>query len=480
MTSNLKFKIWLIIIIIGLALYALYPSFQWYRLSPQERALQEERKGKPVEKILNLGLDLLGGMHIVLEVDEKKLEPGADLKDALARAIEVIRNRVDEFGVREPLIARQGEKWIIVQLPGVKDPEQAKKIIGKTALLEFRLVDESPALEKIVAKIKELGISWKEIYDAQGKLHPQLEELVPSGYRIFRGEGKPLRYYLLKDPPEITGAYLTKAQVELGGDYQMPCVGIEFNKEGAKKFAKITGENVGKYLAIVLDNIVQSVPIIKVRIPDGRAIIEGKFTAEEARNLAIVLRAGALPVPVKIIEERSVGPTLGEDSIRWGIRAIIVAGIVVLLFMLFYYRLAGLIADGALFLNLILLLAAMSILPGATLTLPGLAGILLTIGMAVDANVLIFERIREELRSGKTPRVAIDQGYSRAFGTILDANVTTLIAAFFLLQFGTGAIKGFAVTLSLGIIISMFTAIVVTKTIFELILRGRPIEKLSI
>ncbi|MFB0526964.1 MAG: protein translocase subunit SecD, partial [bacterium] len=305
---------------------------------------------------------------------------------------------------------------------------------------------------------------------------------IPAGYEVLPGRRETL--FLLKEEPEITGAALTNAKVKIGGQYNMPYVAVDFNKEGAKEFAKITEVNIERNLAIVLDERVQSAPVIKSKIPDGHAIIEGNFTMEEAKDLALVLRAGALPAPVNIIENRTVGPSLGRDSVRAGVVAAIIGLICVMCFMVIYYKLSGLVANLAIILNLIILLGMMAYLGRtfirATLTLPGIAGIILIIGMSVDANVLIFERIREELRAGKTVRVAIDSGYQKAFRTILDSNITTLIAAAFLFQFGSGPVKGFAVTLSLGILISMFTAIVVTHMVFDMVLAGKRIEKLSI
>jgi protein-export membrane protein SecD len=451
----------LTVVLLGLAAYFLYPTWEWYNLPTQEREQREKLKDRILGKILNLGLDLRGGSHLVLELDATKLQAGVDVSDAIDRAIEIIRNRVDQFGVAEPLINRQGDRWIVVQLPGVKDPERAKDLIGKTALLEFRLVDNSPVLSEIIQKLQEKGASASEI-----DKYPEIAKLVPPGMQLF--PGKEERYYLLKSTPEMTGAYLVNAKVELGGQFGYPHVSIEFNKDGAKIFAAVTEANVERNLAIVLDGTVQSAPVIRTRIPDGKAIIEGNFAMEEAKLLATVLRAGALPAPVKIIEEVTVGPTLGEDSIRAGIQASVIGLLLVIVFMAVYYRLSGVIADFALFLNFFLLLGIMAYLH-ATLTLPGIAGIILSLGMAVDANVLILERARDELRAGKTPRLAIDAGYSKAFSAILDSNLTTLVAAVFLFQFGTGPIKGFAVTLTLGIIISMFTAITVTKVIYDLL-----------
>ncbi len=460
MQKSIQWKAILTAIIIILALAYLYPTYQWYRKSPEERTRLEERKDKILGKILKLGLDLRGGMHLVLEVDLTRLPEGTSPSDAMERALEVIRNRVDQFGVAEPLIARQGDKWIVVELPGVKDPERAIELIGKTALLEFKLVND--------------GVRISETLDSEGKVDPSK---IPAGYEVLPGKRETL--FLVKEEPEITGAALTNAKVKIGGQYNMPYVAIDFNKGGARKFARITEVNIERNLAIVLDGRVQSAPVIKSKIPDGHAIIEGNFTMEEARNLAIILRAGALPAPVNIIENRTVGPTLGRDSVRAGVVATGIGLICVMFFMVIYYRLSGLVVNLALILNLIILLGMMAYFH-ATLTLPGIAGIILIIGMSVDANVLIFERIREELRAGKTVRVAIDSGYQKAFRTILDSNLTTLIAAAFLFQFGTGPIKGFAVTLSLGILISMFTALVVTHMVFDMVLAGKKVEKLSI
>jgi preprotein translocase subunit SecD len=285
--------------------------------------------------------------------------------------------------------------------------------------------------------------------------------------------------FLLKKAALLTGASLTDARVQLDSQYGEPYVSIELDKKGARTFERVTGENVGKRLAIVLDDKVYSAPTIQEKIGGGKARITGRFTMEEARDLAIVLRAGALPAPVTVLEERTVGPSLGADSIRSGLISILVGGLLVLAFMGVYYKLSGLLADFEVILDLALIGAGLAAF-GATLTLPGLAGVILTIGMAVDNNVLIYERIREELRLGKTPRGAVDAGFDRATTTIMDANITTLISAVVLFQFGTGPIKGFAVTLSIGVIASMFTAIVVSRLIFNYFLDVRKIRRLSI
>jgi preprotein translocase subunit SecD len=498
------------------------------------------KKNLPSDKI-HLGLDLQGGMHLVLEVDTDKAAESImertsnDLKGALMdnkvrfrqiertkdntlaielpdmaakaglekvikdhfpdlemattetrdgrelvflqlkdkrkneikkltieQSLETIRNRVDQFGISEPEIIPQGEDRIVVQLPGIKDTARAKNLIGKTALLEFKLADEEHSLD-----------------DA-------LRGSIPDGSviayesRLDRQSGKKTSNpILLKNRTLLTGGYLETAQVKISDRFGEPYVAIKFNSQGAKDFDRITSENVKKRLAIVLDGVVHSAPVIQERISGGEAQITGSFTMDEAKDLAIVLRAGALPAPVNILEERTVGPSLGQDSIDKGLWSTIVGAILVMIFMVFYYRVSGIIANAALIMNIIVILGTLAAFRAA-LTLPGIAGIVLTIGMAVDANVLIFERIREELRTGKTPRAAIETGYSKAFLTILDSNVTTLIAALFLFGFGTGPVKGFAVTLSIGIVVSMFTAIFVTRIIFDHFVWNRKIQTVSI
>ena len=406
----------------------------------------------PLEKRINLGLDLKGGMHLLLKVDTSRLKE-ASRADAADRAVEVIRNRIDQFGVREPSIQKQGEDEIVVQLPGITDRDRAIDLIGKTALLEFKLVVSEPE-----------------------KLKEALADKVPEGLELKYTEdnNEPL---LLEKESVLSGDSLTNAAVQFSSSqFNEPVVGLQFNAEGAKKFSDITGKNVGRRLAIVLDGKVQSAPSIKEPIPNGEAVITGRFDVEQAQDLALVLRVGALPAPMYIEEERTIGPLLGQDSINKGVKASIIGCILVFVFMAAYYLLAGIIADFALMLNLLMITGGLGLLPilfpgvSATLTLPGIAGIALSLGMAVDANVLINERIREELGTGKNLRTAIANGYSRAFSAILDSNITTLIAAFLLFQFGTGPIRGFAVTLTIGLIASMFTAIVVTRTIFEVLL----------
>ena len=361
-----------------------------------------------------------------------------------------------------PTTGYQGEKQILVQLPGIKDTKRAKALIGKTALLEFKLMDETHDLNDAL----------------KGNVPPGSEILYgiredPSTQRVYNTP------YLLKKRTLLTGANLTNARVQIDSQYNEPYVSITFDKKGGRDFARITEANVKKRLAIVLDKKVYSAPVIQEKITGGQARITGNFTTEEAHDLAIVLRAGALPAPVNILEERTVGPSLGSDSIHKGIVSMLVGGFLVILFMIIYYKGAGLIADFALILNIILIAGGLAGFQ-ATLTLPGIAGIILTIGMAVDANVLIFERIREEMTLGKTPRAAVEAGYNRATLTILDANVTTLIAALVLFQFGTGPVKGFAVTLSLGVLSSLFTALILTRSVFDYYLIKRKIKTLSI
>jgi len=366
--------------------------------------------------------------------------------------------------VAEPTIQQQGENRILVQLPGIQDPERAKALIGKTALLEFKMLDERTSVEDALAG--RLPETSEVLYQRRVDKETKVERKIP---------------YVVQKRTLLTGAELNRAEVQADpnspGNWQ---VAIEFNAVGTRIFGEITEQNVGKLLAIILDGNVNSAPRINERIPGGRAVITGQFTIEDARDLVIVLRAGALPAPVKILEERSVGPSLGADSIRQGMLAIIASALVVFVFMLVYYRLSGLIADVALGVNLVILLATMAGFH-ATLTLPGIAGIALTIGMAVDTNILIFERIREEFRTGKTIRAAIDAGFSRAFRTVVDTHVTVLVSAAILYNFGTGPVKGFAVSLAIGIAASLFTAVFFTRLIFDLLYAGRRrIQTLSI
>jgi preprotein translocase subunit SecD len=532
-SKNLQWRALIVVILVLGAFVYLTPTLTvnppewWSRFLPQEK--------------IHLGLDLQGGMHLVLEVDADKaveshlervveefknelrkskirylelrrngtegialtlirgedkkaledlvkvnfpdykiesgpyrekgvslrlvLDPKAKaqiMKLAADQALETIRNRIDQFGVSEPDIRPQENHRILVQLPGIKDPKRAIELIGKTALLEFKLVDEEDSLEDALKGNVPAG--------AEILYHISIDPKTGQQSRIP---------YLLKRRTLLTGEYLTDAKVQIDRQYNEPYVSLSFNARGARLFERITGENVGKRLAIVLDNNVYSAPVIRDRIAGGRAQITGSFTMDEARDLAIVLRAGALPAPVKILEERTVGPSLGKDSIQKGLKSMIIGGILVILFMIVYYGLSGVFADVALMLNILFIAAGLAFF-GATLTLPGIAGIILTIGMAVDANVLIFERIREELRLGKPARAAIEGGYSKALVTILDANVTTFIAALVLFQFGTGPVRGFAVTLSIGIVASFVTAVFITRLIFDYLYTYRRWKKISI
>ena len=407
---------------------------------------------------------------IAAEVDRVK-------NSAINQALETIRNRIDQFGVTEPLLQRQGHTEIVIQLPGVKDPERAKNLIQNTALLEFKMVDEDNETT--------LGLPLQVRRSEEQDLREKFADQIPEGSEILfeplqDGEsGMPefSRPRLIRQGAVLTGDVLQDARVNYD-DFSEIYVGVTFDSKGASEFGKITTANVGKFMAIVLDGTVYSVPSINEPILGGRAQITGNFTTDEANDLAIVLRAGALPAPMKTVQDLTIGPSLGRASIEKGLKTTMIAGMIVLIFMVIYYRLSGVIANAALVLNLLCLLGALSGL-NATLTLPGIAGIILTIGMGVDSNILIFERIREELRQGRPVRLAVDAGYEKAFLTIVDSHVTTLITGLALFVFGTGPIKGFAVTLCLGIAINLFTALIGTKVVFDLINR-RKLERLSI
>ena len=399
-------------------------------------------------------------------------------ESAIDQALETIRNRIDQFGVAEPTIHRQAENEIVVQLPGVKDPKRAVDIIGKTAQLEFKLVDDDA---KVAAELPQFILPGEEenlLMQFAGRI-PEDDEILFEK-RVNRETGAVTKMpILLKKQAALTGDLLSDARLDIDTRFNEPYVSISFNTAGAKIFDEVTGANVKKRLAIILDNVVYSAPAIQERISGGHAQITGRFSLEDAKDLSIVLRSGALPAPLKMLQNVTVGPSLGRDSIEAGKLAGIIGTIAVVVFMMFYYRFSGLIADLALLFNVILLLGAMASL-NATLTLPDIAGIILAIGMAVDSNVLMFERMRDELRAGKTPKAAVDSGYHKAFWTIFDSHVTTLITAAVLFQFGTGPIKGFAVTLSLGVAINLFTALIGTKTVFDIINSMKEMKKLSI
>ncbi|MCQ2410939.1 MAG: protein translocase subunit SecD [Elusimicrobiaceae bacterium] len=468
MSNKLTVKGCLIVAILIGSLYLIYPNYKWYSKPLAERETLDTLGERP-KRMLNLGLDLRGGSSLLLELEVSKLSAKEPLNEAMARAIEIIRNRIDQYGVAETSITKQGDKWIMVQLPGVSNPQRAEELIGKTAMLEFRIVkndtaEAQQAFEKLEATEKP--------FDDDGNLLPEIAKFVPAGYQIMRN--KDGGYSLVNDKASVTGADLENARVVMMGENGYPEVSFSFNAEGAKKFGQLTGANIGKQLAIVLDNTIQSAPTVQSRITkEGR--ISGTFSTEEARALAIVLKAGALPAPVKVIEKKTIGPTLGEDSIKSGLSASLYALILILLFMAVYYKAAGVIADIALLLNFVFTVAVMSYF-SATLTLPGIAGMILSLAMAIDANVLIIERMREEKRAGKPVYEIISLGYDKAWSAIFDSNITTIIVGACLLQFGTGPVKGFAVTLIIGLLVSLFTAVFVTRAIYELILTSNTKE----
>ncbi|MFQ6615959.1 MAG: protein translocase subunit SecD [Fidelibacterota bacterium] len=613
------------------AVYALYPTLRYQTLSPEQRESMA-RTGELEEledTIIRQGLDLQGGMHIVLEVDiptlvqnaasnkdelfthvlevarTRALETdeefiqafaaeteAADLRlrryfpdlgpdngavldhlsneatDAINRALEILQNRVDEFGVSEPTIQKQGNRRIIVELAGIQDPQRARALLEKTALLEFVLLKDPDITQDLLNQVdrilkgtgelaevlersletqpvpgdtaleaepriaQEQEVSLTELFGEGAPEEPSVQDtsrvvvdqqlfqdrpfssllrnlggdlgvpeknvfavrrilemddvrslLRTTDSRLTWGSGEEswttpdgqrerfIRLYHLESGSGLTGGVVTEAREDLYNG--QPIVRLSMNSEGAKTWSRLTGANVGKRVAIVLDKKVHMAPVIRTKITDGRTQVEGLANMAEAKDIAIVLRAGALPAPVNIIEERTVGPSLGHDSIRMGTRSILIGLALVVVFMVVYYKLSGIVADFALIWNLLLVLAILAMLK-ATLTLPGIAGLILTVGMSVDANVIIFERIREELDKGKTVRAAIDSGYKRAFTTIFDANATTFATAIILSWVGTGPVKGFGYVLAWGIVISFFTAVFVTRTIFNLMAsRGR-------
>jgi preprotein translocase subunit SecD len=642
MSKNLTPRYIIIGIILAWALVTLWPSVKYQQLSSED--IEDMRESGTLEtlenKIIKQGLDLKGGIYIVLEVDlptlvttlainkdakfertvndvrnilaenpqrkfftvftEKISENGLRLPryydvdygakaedilnsireqadDAINRVLEILQNRVDQFGVSEPTIQKQGNRRIIVELAGIQDSERARALLQSTAQLEFFLVKSPEVTNDILSQIdkavkgdeelealaaavggeqaqiedSELAISndqtisiselfgedglssedadsgdtavvvdqnifqerpfssmlralgnniavpEKNLYAIKKIINkPEVQDKLDLGNGRFlfapeaesfttnTGLDEPLVYmYYLEHDADLTGGVIEEANATIGGQgvsaVGQPIVLLDMNSEGARTWSRITGANIGRRIAIVLDKKVHMAPSIRTKISDGGTMIEGFANMDEAKDIAIVLRAGALPAPVKIIEERIVGPSLGADSVKAGTYSVLLGLALILVFLLVYYKLSGIIADFALIWNILLVLAVLASL-GATLTLPGIAALILTVGMSVDANVIIFERIREELRKGKTPRTAIDSGYARALTTIIDANVTTLVAALVLYQFGTGPIKGFATVLFWGIMISMFTAIFVTRTIFNSFTEYRGLNKLSI
>jgi protein-export membrane protein SecD len=522
MTRSDQWKLLSVALATVLSIYYLSWSWQFYSLSPAQRLqLPKEKAAELRRKSIHLGLDLQGGMHLLLEVDRSHLS-AAEAKDATDRAMEVLRNRIDQFGVAEPIIQREGEDRIVVQLPGLTDRERARELLGKTALLEFKLVRTAEEVRGMIQRLDSFlaarGAGKTAGLDTLLQRQPLSSHLIDMGYAQFvRSEDVPTvqgmiatagidsiipadseilwssddvdyqgvtgrSLYVVKRSPEMTGGSIATAEARIGLEQTNPGawgVSMTMTPKGRADFARVTGNNVGRQLAIVLDGRLSSAPNIRERIPSGDARITGSFTADQAKDLSIVLRAGALPAPVRIAEERSVGPSLGGDSIQHGLMAGLIGSILVVVFMVIYYQLSGVIAIAAMLLNTVYVIAALAGF-GATLTLPGIAGLVLTVGMAVDTNVLIFERIREELRHQKSVRQSVELGYNRAFRTILDAHLTTLISALFLFQFGTGPIKGFAVTLSIGLIANMFTAVLFTRMIFDAMLGRGKVERLSI
>lgn len=626
MKSKTTTKFIFILAVLGLAIYLLYPTYKFSAMTQEQKdemALNNKTEFlKLKSKVINLGLDLQGGMHVVLEVDVRKLldnlaknkteeftrilnesekevqatdrnfvevfrekldENGINIarfyasaerrsesdvvsylnkqtEEAVDRSLEILRNRVDEFGVSEPIIQKQGDRRIIVELAGVTDPTRVRELIGKTALLEFKLLKDNIVNKDVAEKIhnfilskisptdtlaekeeskKDTSVTALEDIFKEDSVESAATVAADTGNSIFEpnmffvdprdnenllvpsdkvekfkkvlelseiknilqdaganGEliwgAKPIevgakQYYqlfLVNKNVELSGETIVDAVPRTGDPNDPQSIGkfevsITLNDEGTRIFGRVTGANIGKRLAIILDNKVFLAPSLRVKIPNGKARITGLDKMSEAKDLAIVLKAGALPAPVRIIEERTVGPSLGTDSIKAGSLSAVLGLALVMFFMLIYYKLSGLVADLALILNITFIMAIMAYFH-ATLTLPGIAGIILTIGMAVDANVLIFERIREELDRGKTVRASIEIGYGKAFITILDANVTTFIAGLVLYTYGSGPIQGFALTLMIGIVASMFTAIVVTRLIFDYTLEKTTVKNLSI
>ena len=600
-------KIVLIVATVLLSLYFLYPTYQNFEIAKQLKGLVGDDSAKFVEdhrteirevreKRLKLGLDLQGGMRVVLEVNVLKLledlagnrkdstfnriieEVRAEARtsdesllsifrrkfenqgirlsryygsirdtdddivdnlesqstDAIDRAMEIVRNRVDQYGVSEPTIQKQGRRRIIVELPGVSNEAEVRQLLQGTALLEFKLLKDPEIFTRVLDTIdRHLASEGKgdtaasaaskkdttqlplpteieaakgeeelarqhpflylvrpnqrgepEAYAAEQDMEkinrilgrPDVRSLIPndamfvwSAKQAFVSEGKKyFTVYLLRKEPELTGGVVVNARATIDPDFNTPVVNMEMNAEGSRDWARITGANVGKRIAIILDGVVYTAPVVETKIVGGRSVIKGMDNVEEAKLIEIVLKAGALPAPVDIIEQRTVGPSLGEDSIRQGVWASILAFGLTVAFMVFYYRTAGSIADFALLFNVLFILGVLAAFQG-TLTLPGIAGVILTIGMAVDANVLIYERVREEESTGKTLRAAIDGGYSKAFSAIFDSNVTTFFTGVILYQFGTGPVQGFALTLMIGIVASMFSAIVITRVIFDVL-----------
>ena len=576
MDRNLWTRLGLIVVVLGVAAYLLLPTYRYFskysQLTPDQvqKLPDAERRTyqSTLERAMKLGLDLQGGMHVVLELDEskRKLENKADAQD---RVLEILDTRVNRFGVNEASMSKQGDSRIVIQLPGVDDPQRVRGIIQQTAQLQFRMARTPQEVMEALQRIDEVVKSDPEETPPQApapettapdgtpvigpapsdsaaaaaarrdSLFPDLAQPAPptaatsnpdapfsslfldfragalfvpdDGARVQRidallerpdvkravppgseflwssevgprtQDGLPTRMlYLVSQRAELTGDRLEDAHVapdpdRPGGQH----IAFRLDRRGARTFARVTEENINKQLAIVLDNVVKSAPNIQGKIPSGEGVIQGTFSDAEARDLALVLRAGALPVDLKFVHEYTVGPTLGADSLSRGLKASLIGLGLSILFLIVYYKLSGLLAAIGLALNMMIVLAAMSVL-GASLSLPGIAGLVLSVAMAVDANVLILERIREELRKNKTVVSAVEAGYKNALSAIIDSNLTTVFAGIVLMYFGTGPIKGFAVTLVIGIVASLFTALVITRFVYDAMTRHRKVARLSI
>lgn len=506
MKKSIIWKIVLIIAVLGISLWQLSFTWRYYSLEREQRYSPENMILR--KKAIHLGLDLEGGSHFLLVVDTT----GKGGPEMVHQVVEILQSRVDKYGISEPVIEVQGNNYVVVELPGEMDPSIARKLIGTTAVLEFRVVKNITRLRDVISEIDK---EFNGRFSALLKTFPggsmivceaddwkYLDSLVmearergvadsASGSvllwtREMDGEDYGISNYrellLVSAIPEIPGGAISSAQAGLGtsNNPSEPRVDMEIGGSARSDWARITSENVGERIAIVMDNEIYSAPSVEGPILNGRSTITlGKGTLEDAKALASVLQAGRMPARADIEESFVVGPSLGADSVKGGVRSMLIAGAVILLFMLIYYRASGIVADIALVLNMVFLLAILSGF-NLTLTLPGMAGLVLVIGAGVDANVLIFERIREELDQNKTPKKAVDLGFSKAFVTILDANITTLLAALILWWFGTGPIRGFAVTLSVGLVVNMFTAIFVSRVFFDSILAKPNTEKLSI
>ncbi len=562
MKRDNRFRIWLVIVLVVISLFSLLPTIRMVMMGQEQRdQLKQEdpRAWKSLEsKAIRLGLDLRGGMHLVMEIDLDSIPPEGR-GDAQERFLSIIRNRIDQYGVSEPVIQRQGNNRVVVQLAGIDNPEAARDLVGRTAVLSYNLLKPGELVVDLINRMNRVlyeGLVSGEIDREKIGLHlvmqespdlmgivgldstaagidstsipeqplslfllanpatpevlwadesrmawvdsifalPRIRSLIPPDTEVHWAMWTDERFsipdgpsyrelYFTEASPVVTGDNLEDAQVTIGGPQDpdaagRPIVSFRLTTEGGRIIRRITRVNIGNRMAIMLDGRVAIAPVIESAL-GANSRITGLGEMEEARNVAITLRSGALPAPAEIIEERTVGPSLGADSIRSGTMSALVGLLMVIMFMIAYYRGSGVIADTALLLNVLFILA---VLAGFhfTLTVPGIAGIILTMGMAVDANVLIYDRIKEELRAGKTVRAAVDAGYANATSAILDANITTLITALVLYQFGTGPLRGFALTLSVGIVSSVFTALIVTRLMFDTRLDRAAVKGLSI